>query len=68
MDDTTLLMAADTATDTYGKTLWDFFRRTPESRFVQREFGYFCLEKWKEQGLPQDISFDSFFGFDPPMG
>ncbi len=37
---------------------------TPGAPFVQREFGYYSLEKWKVQGMPQDIPHKALFGFD----
>jgi len=39
---------------------------TPNSSFLQREFGYYCLDRWYEQGLPRDVSLDEYFGYDPP--
>ncbi|MFW5992333.1 MAG: uroporphyrinogen decarboxylase family protein, partial [Halanaerobiaceae bacterium] len=33
----------------------------------QREFGYYCLEKWKEkEGMPDDVPLAELFGFDEP--
>ncbi|MBU0714624.1 MAG: hypothetical protein KJ964_04645 [Verrucomicrobia bacterium] len=33
--------------------------------FYQKEFGYYCLENWKVQGMPQDVPKDKLFGYDP---
>ena len=38
----------------------------PNTPFLQREFGYFCLDRWYEQGLARDVSLDDYFGYDPP--
>ena len=37
---------------------------TPGAPFFQREFGYYCLEKWKREGMPQDVHIDELFSFD----
>ncbi len=39
---------------------------TPGAPFVQREFGFYCLDRWAEQGMPPDISHAELFGYDPP--
>jgi uroporphyrinogen decarboxylase len=39
---------------------------TPNTPFVQREFGYYCLDRWHEQGLPEDVDLDEYFGYDSP--
>jgi uroporphyrinogen decarboxylase len=38
----------------------------PDERLYKREFGYYCLERWREQGMPQDIPFEDLFDYDPP--
>jgi hypothetical protein len=43
----------------------DTFDITPGLGFVQKEFGYFCLEQWAQQGMPQDIDKEILFGFEP---
>jgi len=48
--------------------LRDTYAITPGAPFVQREFGYYSLESWAEQGMPQDVSRETLFGFDPPGG
>ena len=44
----------------------DAYERKPGAPFYQREFGFFCLDRWKEQGMPQDVPLETLFGFDPP--
>ena len=38
---------------------------TPGLPLVQREFGYFSLEVWKEQGMPADVPLAELFGYEP---
>ena len=45
---------------------WDFYNIVPNAGIIQKEFGFFTLEKWqKEEGLPVDADLDKLFGFDP---
>jgi uroporphyrinogen decarboxylase len=44
----------------------DTYESKPGAPFYQREFGYYCLERWKEQGLPPDVPLEKLFGYDPP--
>lgn len=46
--------------------LRDTYARTPGIPLVKREFGYYCLDRWKEQGLPQDVALSELFDYDPP--
>jgi uroporphyrinogen decarboxylase len=39
---------------------------TPDEPLYKREFGYYCLERWAEQGMPQDVPLDTLFDYDPP--
>ena len=48
------------------RKLRDTYARKPDAPFFQREFGYYCLERWKEQGMPQDVPLEKLFGYDPP--
>jgi len=41
------------------------YAHTPGAPFYQREFGFFTLDVWKEQGLPADVPLADLFGFDP---
>ena len=43
----------------------DFYARVPDAPVFQREFGYYCLERWYEQGLDRDADLDEVFGYDP---
>lgn len=42
------------------------YERKPGAPFYQREIGYYCLEQWKEQGMPENVPLAELFGFDPP--
>ena len=42
----------------------DFYDRKPGAPFYQREFGYYCLDRWYQEGLPRDADLDEFFGYD----
>jgi len=48
------------------RRLRDTYAITPGAPFFKREFGYYCLERWAEQGLPADVELEEFFDFDPP--
>ena len=42
------------------------FERVPGAPLYRKEFGYYCLEQWKQQGMPQDVPLDKLFSYDPP--
>ena len=44
----------------------DAYAITPNASFPQREFGYYCLDRWYEQGLPREASLEEYFGYDLP--
>jgi len=48
------------------RKLRDIYAITPGAPFLRREFGFFSLERWREQGLPADANLDEVFGYDPP--
>lgn len=48
------------------RRLRDTYAITPGIPLVRKEFGYYCLEQWKEQGLPEDADFNEIFNYDPP--
>lgn len=48
------------------RRLRDAYARVPGARLVRREFGFYCLERWFEQGLPRDADLASLFQYDPP--
>jgi len=47
------------------RKVWDFYERKPGAPFHLHEFGYYSLERWKEQGMPDDVPLGQLFGFDP---
>ncbi|MBN1344463.1 MAG: hypothetical protein JXQ73_17370 [Phycisphaerae bacterium] len=47
------------------RKLRDAYARVPGAPLYQREFGYYCLERWFEQGMPSDEPLDELFGYDP---
>jgi len=47
------------------RNLRDTYAITPGARLVRREFGYYCLERWYEQGLDRNANFDEVFDYDP---
>lgn len=47
------------------RKLRDTYAITPGIPLFKREFGYYCMEQWKEQGMPQDIPLHELFDFDP---
>ena len=48
------------------RKLRDAYAITPGAPLVHREFGYYCVERWNEQGLSPRADFDEVFGYDPP--
>lgn len=40
------------------------YARIPGAPLVQREFGFYCLDEWKAQGMPGDVPLDVLFGYD----
>lgn len=48
------------------RKLRDTYARVPGIPFFKREFGYYCLDRWREQGLPQDVPLAEIFDYDPP--
>ncbi|MFW6255638.1 MAG: hypothetical protein ACOC54_02360, partial [Candidatus Sumerlaeota bacterium] len=32
----------------------------------QKEFGFGCLDRWKKEGMPEDVPMSELFGYDPP--
>lgn len=43
----------------------DTYAVTPNAPFVQNEFGFYSLERWKQEGMPQDVPLTTLFRFDP---
>lgn len=48
------------------RKLRDAYAVTPGAPFFRREFGYFGLERWYEEGLPRDADLAEVFHYDPP--
>jgi uroporphyrinogen decarboxylase len=48
------------------RKLRDTYARQPGIALFKREFGYYALDRWKEQGMPQDVPFEQLFDYDPP--
>jgi uroporphyrinogen decarboxylase len=46
----------------------DTYAITPGAPFIQREFGFYCLERWAEQGMPQGVSHAELFSYSPGGG
>ena len=42
----------------------DFYARKPGAPFIQREFGYYCLDRWYSEGLDKDADLAEVFGYD----
>jgi len=46
---------------------WDFMNMKPGAPIYQKEFGFYCLEKWqREEGLSPDEDLSKLFGYDGP--
>lgn len=48
------------------RKLRDTYAITPGAPLFRREFGYFSLDAWKKQGLPENADLAELFQFDPP--
>jgi len=48
------------------RKLRDSYAGVPGIPLFKHEFGFYSLERWKEQGMPQDVSLDALFDYDPP--
>ena len=47
------------------KKIRDFYNQKPGASIMQREFGFFCLDKWKEQGYINDTTnLGELFGYE----
>ena len=45
-----------------GARKWrDAYALTPGAPFFRYEFGYYCLDAWKAQGMPQDVPYAELF-------
>lgn len=50
------------------RRLRDTYAITPDLPLIRREFGFFSLERWKEQGMPQDVPMHELFNYEPGGG
>jgi uroporphyrinogen decarboxylase len=48
------------------RKLRDAYERLPGAPLYRKEFGFFCIERWKEQGMPADVPLEELFDYDPP--
>ena len=46
--------------------LRDTYTRAPGAPLFRREFGFYCLERWKREGMPRDVPLAELFDYDPP--
>ncbi len=44
--------------------LRDTYAVTPGVRLIRQEFGYYCLDEWREQGMPEDVNRAEYFHYD----
>jgi len=47
------------------RLLRDTYAITPGIRLMRQEFGYYCLDEWKKQGMPQGVPFEKLFNYEP---
>ena len=47
--------------DPSARKLRDAYARVPGAPLFRREFGFYCLENWKEQGMPADMPFQELW-------
>ena len=43
----------------------DAYAITPGAPLFRKEFGYYCLDEWRAQGLPEDANLPELFDYDP---
>jgi len=48
------------------RKLRDTYACKPGLPLFRREFGFYCLERWAEQGMPQNIPLEELFHYDAP--
>lgn len=48
------------------RKLRDIYAIRPGAPLFHREFGFYCLERWLEEGLPKECNLAEEFGYDPP--
>ena len=52
--------------DPAAQKLRDTYAVTPGAPLYRREFGFYCLERWYDEGLPRDADLAVEFFYDPP--
>ena len=52
-------------TEPAARKMRDTYAITPGAPLYRKEFGYYCLERWYEQGLPRDANLGELFQYDP---
>ncbi len=52
--------------DESARKLRDAYAVTPGAPLFKKEFGFFGLEGWKQDGMPQDVPHAELFDYDPP--
>lgn len=49
------------------KKFWDAYRIKPNAPIYHKEFGYYCLDRWKAEGhITDDTDLSLLFGYDEP--
>jgi uroporphyrinogen decarboxylase len=48
------------------RKLRDTYAITPGAPLYRREFGFFSLERWKAEGMPEGVPLHELFQYDPP--
>jgi hypothetical protein len=48
------------------RKLRDTYAITPGAPLFRKEFGYYCLDRWRAEGMPQEVPFAELFDYDPP--
>jgi len=46
------------------RKLRDVYDRVPNAPMYHAEFGFYCLERWEKEGLPEDVDKQKYFHYD----
>ena len=60
------VMVARDAMTPSARKLRDTYAITPGIPLLKREFGFYSLDAWAEQGMPHDVSHADLFDLEPP--
>jgi uroporphyrinogen decarboxylase len=52
--------------DPSARKIRDTYALLPGAPLFRREFGFYCLDEWKKQGMPENTPFAELFQYDPP--